>query len=267
MSPENSASIDNSKYEEQRKEGDSHHHLPLSTPQFAGDDKEFLILGNKKYKRSDLMDAFGGTLNPGVSPYPVNQFANPAPLGLAAFAFTTFILSLYNARAMGITIPNVTVSSACFYGGACQFLAGAWELLLGNTFGGTALCSYGAFWLSYAAIFIESFEIASAYDDETMFTNAVGFYLLAWGLFTFMLVLVTIKSTLAFFLLFFFLMLTFFVLAAGEFTQSIGTARAGGVLGVITAILGWYNAFAGTADKQNSYFRVHSLPLPKFGSQ
>lgn len=229
----------------------------------AGEDKEFLIIGGKTYHKHDLMNAFGGTLNPGLAPPPVNLFANPAPLGLSAFALTTFVLSMYNAQGMGITHPNVVVGLACFYGGTVQFFAGMWELLIGNTFGATALTSYGAFWLSFAAINIESFGIAAAYDDEIMFKNAVGLYLLGWALFTFMLTLATLKSTAAFCALFAFLTITFILLGAGDLTQTVGVSRAGGVTGVITGFLGFYNAFAGVANKQNSYITVYPIPLTR----
>lgn len=236
--------------------------VPIGYVTHHGDNLEYVILGNKKYLKHELMAAFGGTMNPGVQPYPTNQFANPAPLGLSAFAFTTFVLSMYNAKAMGITIPNVVVSAACIYGGAIQFLAGVWELAIGNTFGGTALASYGSFWLSFSAIYIESFGIAAAYEDPQMFENAVGFYLIGWAIVTFMFVLTTSKSTVMFFALFAFLCLTFILLGIGSLTGKEGVTRAGGVVGVITAFLGWYNAFAGVADKTNSYVVVHSLPLP-----
>lgn len=239
----------------------SHGVLKVTT---AGVADEFVIIGNQKFYRHELMTAFGGTLNPGLAPYPVNKFANPAPLGLSAFAMTTLVLSLCNAQAMGITTPNIVVGLACFYGGAAQMLAGIWELVVGNTFGGTALTSYGAFWLSYAAINIESFGIVAAYaDDLDTLHNAIGFYLLAWGLFTLMLTMATLKSTAAFFLLFFCLSLTFFLLAAGEFTLKTGVTRAGGVVGVITGILGFYNALAGVANKQNSYFTVKAVSLTR----
>lgn len=230
---------------------------------FSGDDNEFIHLGKNKYLKSEIQEAFGGTLNPGASPYPVNKFGNPAPLGLAAFAMTTFILSMFNSKAMGITIPNVVVSLACMYGGAVQFLAGVWELAIGNTFGGTALTSYGAFWLSYAAIFIESFGIASAYEDAVMFDNAVGFYLIGWAIVTFMFVLTTSKSTLMFFLLFLFLCITFILLGAGALSGVANVSRAGGIFGVITAFLGWYNAFAGVAVPANSYITARPIPLPR----
>lgn len=238
-------------------------HLPLGKIHLSGESNEFIIIGNKKYYRHELMTAFGGTLNPGLSPYPMNRFGNPAPLGLAGFAMTTFVLSLCNSGAMGITTPNVVVSLAMFYGGAVQFCCGVWELLIGNTFGGTALTSYGAFWLSYGAIFIKSFGIQAAYADETMFANAVGFYLIGWAIFTFMLALTTMKSTVAFFLLFFFLMITFILLGSGELTGNANVSKSGGIMGVITAFIAWYNAFAGIATKQNSYLTAYAIPLHK----
>ena len=68
--------------------------------------------------------------------------ADPAPLGLAAFALTTFILSGHNAT----FIPDlIWVGLALFYGGLTQLLAGMWEFRTGNTFGATAFTSYGAF--------------------------------------------------------------------------------------------------------------------------
>lgn len=236
---------------------------PVGKLQYDGDSNQYIIIGNKKYYTHELMSAFGGTLNPGPAPFLEPKFGNPASLGLSAFALTTFVLSLVNARAMGITVPNIVLGLACFYGGVVQFAAGIWELFLGNTFGGTALTLYGAFWLSFAAIRIKAFGIIAAYGkDEKALASAVGFYLVGWAIFTFMLTLVTMKSTLAFFLLFFSLTITFILLAAGEFTGKVGVTRAGGVIGVICAFIAWYNAWAGVATKQNSYFTSHVIPLP-----
>lgn len=228
----------------------------------AGDNDEYIIIGNQKFHRHELMAAFGGTMNPGLAPPPVHQFGNPAPLGLGAFAMTTFVLSMYNAQAMGIKLPNVVVGMACFYGGAAQFLAGVWEMCVGNTFGATAFCSYGAFWMSYMAINVKLFNIAAGYGDDThQFKQAVAFYLLAWALFTFMMCSLTLKSTLFFFALFFCLAVTFTLLAAGDFTGKVGVSRAGGVVGVVTAFLGWYNAWAGVSTRTNSYFTSYPIPL------
>ncbi|CAK7902569.1 accumulation of dyads protein 2 [[Candida] anglica] len=237
---------------------------PPSNIQHAGEGNEFVVIGNQKFYRHELMQAFGGTLNPGLAPPPVHQFANPSPLGLSAFALTTFVLSMYNAQAMGIETPNMVVGLAAFYGGAVQFLAGVWEMVVGNTFAATALSSYGAFWLSYAAINVKAFGIAAAYGaDKAQMKQAVAFFLLAWALFTFMLFLCTMKSTVAFAALFGCLTLTFILLAAGDFSGEIKVTRAGGVVGVITAFLGFYNAFAGTANSTNSYFTAYPIQLTK----
>ncbi|EJS44523.1 ady2p [Saccharomyces arboricola H-6] len=229
----------------------------------GGDNNEYIYIGRQKFLKSDLYQAFGGTLNPGLAPAPVHKFANPAPLGLSAFALTTFVLSMFNARAQGITVPNVVVGCAMFYGGLVQLIAGIWEIALENTFGGTALCSYGGFWLSFAAIYIPWFGILDAYEDnEADLNNALGFYLLGWAIFTFGLTVCTMKSTVMFFLLFFLLALTFLLLSIGHFAGRLGVTRAGGVLGVVVAFIAWYNAYAGVATKQNSYVLARPFPLP-----
>lgn len=228
-------------------------------------DGNYIYLGNKKFLKDELMTAFGGTLNPGLSAPSVHKFANPAPLGLCAFATTTFVLSLINAKAMGVTNNAIVVGLAMFYGGLIQLLAGMWEMSVENTFGAVALSSYGGFWMSFGAIHIPWFNIGASYDDPTELRNAVGFYLLAWCIFTFMLTLCTMKSTLAFFSLFFLLAVTFLLLAIGELAPSTGCTRAGGVIGVVVAFIAYYNAYAGMANKQNSYVTVTAFPLPVLG--
>ncbi len=58
---------------------------------------------------------------------------NPAPLGLSAFALTTFVLSSINAALIPAGATNIVVGLALFYGGLAQFLAGMWEFRSGNT--------------------------------------------------------------------------------------------------------------------------------------
>ena len=70
------------------------------------------------------------------------------------------------------------------------------------------------------------------------------------------------KSTLAFFLLFFFLDITFLLLAIAQFKNSVSVKKAAGVFGIITSFVAWYNAYAGIANSQNSYITVKALPLP-----
>ncbi|AET38441.1 acetate uptake transporter family protein Ecym_2741 [Eremothecium cymbalariae DBVPG len=240
----------------------------------SGAHDEYIYLGQQKFLKSDLYEAFGAPLNAGLAPVATRQFANPSPLGLSAFALTTFVLSLYNCNAAGVELPGVVVGLAFFYGGLIQLLAGMWEMVVGNTFGAVALSSYGGFWLSYAAINLPWFGIISSYiptsggsdvADYDQFRNALGIYLLAWAIFTFMLTICTMKSSLSFFALFLLLGVTFVLLAASEFKWSAGLRHAGGVVGVIVAIIAWYNALAGLATKENSYVRFSTVSLPGVG--
>ena len=80
---------------------------------------------------------------------PGGHIADPAPLGLAAFALTTFLLSFVNAGLLPASVEPVVFGLALAYGGLAQFAAGMWEFTKGNTFGATAFTSYGAFWLSF----------------------------------------------------------------------------------------------------------------------
>src|SRR4051794_7614244 len=77
--------------------------------------------------------------------------ADPGPLGLAAFALTTFVLSFFNAGLVNAKGLPIVLGLALAYGGLAQLLAGMWEFRTGNTFGATAFTSFGAFWLSFWA--------------------------------------------------------------------------------------------------------------------
>src|SRR6266700_3305903 len=119
--------------------------------------------------------------------------ANPAPLGLCGFALTTFVLSSINAGWFPDKGTNIVVGLALFYGGLAQLLAGMCEFKTGNTLGATAFTSYGAFWLSFAAIFIPGTGILAALTQSGTLHSALGIYLLAWGIFTFLLCLVSLR--------------------------------------------------------------------------
>ncbi|KAI1737738.1 gpr fun34 family protein [Xylaria scruposa] len=216
--------------------------------------------------------AFGGEFQPGLyKPTEHRKFANPAPLGLSAFALTTFVLSLVNLNTRGVTEPNIAVAVAYGYGGLIQLLAGMWEMAVGNTFGATALSSYGGFWISYGIILTPAFNIIGAYAESPAgdTPSVLGFFLTGWFIFTFILLVLTLRSTVMFFLLFFTLDLAFLFLATAEFagsngnaTASLGLQKAGGVFGLLAAFLAWYNAFAGIADTSNSFFIIPVFHFP-----
>jgi succinate-acetate transporter protein len=162
------------------------------------------------------------------------SFADPGALGLGAFALTTFVLSMANAG----FIPgggSSVLGLAFFYGGIVQLVAGVWEFANKNTFGATAFCSYGAFWL--AAWFLLT-------SGNKVDAGGVGLFFLAWAIFTLYMSFAAIKTNLVILLVFIALTLTFLFLAFGEFAGSGALGHIGGYLGIITAILAWYGSFA-----------------------
>lgn len=185
---------------------------------------------------------------------PTKSIADPAPLGLAAFAMTTFLLSAFNSGLVGNEkLKAVVLPLALFYGGLAQFMAGMWEFRKANTFGALAFTSYGAFWLSYAAF--AKFVEPSLGDGAT---KAAGLFLLGWTIFTAYMTVAALQVNGAVLSVFVFLTLTFLALTVGELTGSKSIAHAGGYLGLLTAVLAWYTSFAGVT---NFTFKRTVLPV------
>jgi len=97
-----------------------------------------------------------------------------------------------------------------------QFAAGMWEFTKGNTFGATAFTSYGAFWLSFWAF--EQFYAKDITDKVTL-GNAVGLFLIAWGIFTAYMFIASLRVSVAVAVVFFLLAVTFIVLGIGTSFQ------------------------------------------------
>ena len=174
----------------------------------------------------------------------VRMIADPAPLGLGCFALTTFVLSLFNAGLLPVAGEPIVFGLALAYGGAAQVLAGMWEFRKGNVFGATAFTSYGAFWLSFwAFVTFYATDIPNAADRAT----AVGWYLIAWGIFTVIMLVAALRTTAVLVLLFTLLATTFFVLGFGDLAHSEGVGRLGGYLGLATAAVAWYACLAGVS--------------------
>ena len=180
--------------------------------------------------------------------------ANPAPLGLAAFALTTFVLSMFNSGLVSDKGEPVVFALALTYGGIAQFVAGLWEFRTGNTFGAVAFCSYGAFWLSfwvYVQFYAAKIPVADA-------GHAVGLYLITWGIFTTYMFVASLRTTAAVAVVFFLLAITFFLLGIGDAGAHTGITKIGGWVGLATAVVAWYASFAGVA---NATFRRTVLPV------
>jgi succinate-acetate transporter protein len=177
---------------------------------------------------------------PEARPVPGAHLADPAPLGLAAFALTTFVLSFVNTGLF--KVEPVVFGLALAYGGAAQFAAGMWEFAKGNTFGATAFTSYGAFWLSFWWLTGHT-DLTGAPEGDV--TDSVGLYLLAWGIFTAYMTIAATRVSGAVLAVFVLLTATFVVLAIGDFATAETITKIGGWLGIATAAAAWYASLAG----------------------
>jgi uncharacterized protein len=180
--------------------------------------------------------------------------ADPAPLGLGAFALTTFILSVFNAGLVSDAGEPIVLGVAFAYGGLAQFLAGMWEFRTGNTFGAVAFTSYGAFWLAFGA-FVQFFE---GKIPASHLPHSVGLFLIAWGIFTTYMWVASFRVSVAVNLVFLALAVTFFLLGIGNAADNADLVKAGGFAGIATAVLAWYASFAGVIK---STFGREVLPM------
>ena len=174
------------------------------------------------------------------TPAPGSHFADPAALGLGGFALTTMVLSVVNAGWVPATVEPVVFGLAFAYGGIAQFAAGIWEFAKGNTFGATAFCSYGGFWLSFWYLTGHT-DLSGAGKD---INQGLGLYLLCWGVFTLYMTVAALKTNSAVLAVFVLLTITYILLGWGEFANSSGLSKAGGYVGIATALAAWYASFA-----------------------
>src|SRR5919201_4252250 len=180
--------------------------------------------------------------------------ADPAPLGLAGFAMTTFVLSMFNADLVSANGEPVVLGLAIAYGGLAQLLAGMWEFRNGNTFGALAFSSFGGFWIS---LFIFDVFFASSIPAADL-GHAAGLYLWAWAIFTTYMFVASLRTTAAVALVFALLAPTYVLLAIGASGGHDTVTHWGGYVGIATAVAAWYASFAAVT---NSTFGRTVLPV------
>jgi succinate-acetate transporter protein len=179
-------------------------------------------------------------------------------LGLAGFALTTFVLSMFNSGLVSKAGEPVVLGVALAYGGIAQFAAGMWEFRTGNTFGAVAFTSYGAFWVSFWALV--TFFAADIPPEHV--ASSIGLFLIAWGIFTAYMFFASLRTTAAVALVLLLLTITFFLLGIGEASESSGMVEVGGWAGLLTAAAAWYASFAAVI---NSTFGRTVLPVMPLG--
>jgi len=186
------------------------------------------------------------------------RVADPAPLGLGAFAMTTFVLSVFNAGLLKTPgLEAVVLPLALFYGGLAQLLAGMWEFHNGNTFGALAFTSFGAFWLADAALVRFVAPDLPASDAH----QAIGVFLLGWTIFTAYMCVAALRTSGAVLTVLVALALTFLFLTIGAFGSSDTATKVGGWLGLVTAVVAWYASFAGVVAATFGRSVLPTFPL------
>jgi succinate-acetate transporter protein len=120
--------------------------------------------------------------------------ANPAPLGLFSFAFTTLFLSFKNVSIAEDSFINIVFAFAAALGGFVQILAGQWEFTKKNTFGAVAFSAYGAFWVGLAIFHYAGLAWPSA---SVKAQKGMAIFYALWGFFSFNLWLLTFKISVA----------------------------------------------------------------------
>jgi uncharacterized protein len=166
--------------------------------------------------------------------------ADPAPLGLAAFALTTFLLSAVNAGWAKNTSGLAWLGYALAYGGVVQLLAGMWEFRNRNVFGSTAFSTYGGFWIGIGLWVLLAHPSAAQKD--------LGWILLAFAIFNTYMLIFSTQLNVAVFGVFLTLELTEIFLFIGAFAANSTIGKVGGYLGIITALVAWYASAAGVIN-------------------
>ena len=228
--------------------------IDMVQPKPNGRNTEFYTPHLSSQQFEALLSRIGG---PSAATPTPTALGNPGPLGLGAFALTTFMLSVFNAGSNLIDpkLEGVVLPVALFYGGAAQFAAGMWEFRINNTFGATAFTSYGAFWMSFAGYV---YFIVPSIANTGHAKYSTGLFLLSWFIFTLYMNVAAFRTSRVLFILFFVLNITFLLLIIGNLANSSRVVNAGGWFGIVTAFVAWYGS-AGAVI--NNTWRKTILPL------
>lgn len=154
-------------------------------------------------------------------------------------------------------------------GGTVQIIAGIMEFRVGNTFGSTIHCSYGAFWLSYAMFLIPYLGIEASYKgDARAYTFAQAIYLILWCFLTVLFLIAALRTNLAILSVFFFLILAFLFLSLANFIAtehpgpSVRVNKVGGAFTVVCAFCAFYAGASGLMVPETTYVRFPLGEIP-----
>jgi succinate-acetate transporter protein len=180
------------------------------------------------------------------------SWGNAGPLALLAFAVVTFMLSMINAKAISAGVTPVVLSVGLFFGGGTQLIAGLIQLRTGNTFQGVLFSSFGAFWIALAA-FLEWF-VKSVPPNQV--GHSLGLFLYAFGILAAVMLAASFRTSRV-------LVVTFFLLAAGNYGAHSDLIHIGGYTGILVAAMATYLALAELCEFSYGRTVVPVGPLSK----
>lgn len=160
------------------------------------------------------------------------KVGNPAVVGLAGFGLTTLMLQFHNLGWAGV---GPVIWLGLIFGGLAQLIAGLQEQKMGNNFGYSAFTSYGAFWIALVGILL-----GNKYDVFKCTKTDVGWFLIAWTLYSCILWVASARVHKAMFLTFTTLVIGFVLLDLEHFDFGESLAWWAGVDLTICALLAWY---------------------------
>jgi succinate-acetate transporter protein len=190
----------------------------------------------------------------------ISAVANPIPLGMSAFAFTTALIGCIYA---GFIVPfggstiALAAMAAIIYGGIVQILAGMWEFRRDNTIAATLFTAYGGFLVAFGLAFVPTLGVASALTHAGVLHTALGLFFLCWTIFSAVLFVGSLRTNIAFLIVLLLMFVSFLLLTIGELAgASTILLIIGGWVGIVSALVAWYVALAGMVNGGHSIFRL-----------
>jgi len=182
----------------------------------------------------------------------VDTTTNPAAFGLCGFGMSTLLLNLHNIGLF--PLDSMIMAMGIFFGGIAQVMVGNIEAKKNNMFGMVAFGSYGFFWIILIALMM----IPKLGLGEAPTPNAMGWFLVVWGIFSTGLFIATFSLTKMMRVLFGSVVALFFLLAIADFTGNATIKLIAGIDGIFS---GSFALFIALAMVINDTFNKEIIPL------
>jgi succinate-acetate transporter protein len=227
-------------------------------------DDDHIYINEVPISKKEFTEAFGGAfeVGPREKTKELIEYANPVPAGLGAFSASAISLGLVQMHARHVHAANTLLGAFLTTSGLGEIIVGILCFVIGNTWAACTFLMFGGFWSSYAFVLMNVGGIAESYATTDEYAQSVAIFFLPWAIFSFCLWLCTLRSTLALSTLMFFIWFFVFLFTIAQFIGSVKLFKAGGFFAILAGVLGFYNMFAGLADRTNSYFVIKPIPLP-----